>query len=555
MSFRLRVIAMVMFIAVAATAATAWLTLSQASRQLGESIIANQQQIMLITSELGDFARTRGSWDGIATKLRDLSQKTGQRIRVTTSSGSVIADSDLLAGAPAREVAEPPLLIDPRPIWQPTMRLDIYWGSIAKLIRASIDEYRSGIRYAACVTMAGASVRLTAGNFGVPHFDAVGASRSTVYKCSVESKAVTANGSLSPDFDEVVRRCLSAAAQPESCLRDEFTREISEFAPSPLQVYIGAAEDPPPRLAGDSVATTAVVIMTTAIGASWLLSRRVLRPIASLTAAARRVGEGELAERVPVGGHDELAELGRSFNRMADSLQRSEERQRRMIADVAHELRTPLANLRGYLEALKDGVLPPSPELFASLHDEALLQQRIVNDLQDLALAEAGALAYQKVDLDLTELVTTSGTAHAALVAAAGVNLVVAGDGPLWAYGDPDRLRQVIGNLVRNALAATAPGGTITLAVTAVHGKPTITVTDTGTGIAPADLAHLFDRFWRGDHARTRSPESTVGSGLGLAIARQIIADHNGAITVTSRLGHGTTFAILLPAEHAAVGI
>jgi two-component system sensor histidine kinase BaeS len=277
-----------------------------------------------------------------------------------------------------------------------------------------------------------------------------------------------------------------------------------------------------------------------------VLSRRVLRPIGALTAASARLGAGDLSLRVPAEGRDELGQLARSFNRMADSLQRGEERQRRLVADVAHELRTPLANLRGYLEALKDGVVPPSPELFASLHEEALLQQRIVDDLQDLALAEAGALAYNRTRVDLAELLETCRTAHQATADAEGVALVVESAGPVVVQADPDRLRQVVGNLVTNALRATPPGGSVTLgAAGPVDGLATVVVRDTGAGIAADDLPNVFDRFWRADAARGRT---TGGSGLGLAIARQIVTDHGGDIRMDSEVGAGTEVTIVLPA-------
>jgi two-component system sensor histidine kinase BaeS len=274
-----------------------------------------------------------------------------------------------------------------------------------------------------------------------------------------------------------------------------------------------------------------------------LLSRRVLRPIDTLTTAAQRLGRGDLTGRVPVRGNDELAELARSFNRMADSLQRGEERQRRLVADVAHELRTPLANLRGYLEALSDGVIEPDPELFTSLHEEAVLQQRIVDDLQDLALAEAGSLTYHKVTVDLAELLETCCTAHHARAESAGVSLAVAAE-PVAVHADPDRLRQVVGNLVTNALRATAAGGSVRLVASRTDTQAIVQVVDTGSGIATDALPHVFDRFWRADAARGRR---TGGSGLGLAIARQIVTDHQGAITVASEVGVGTTFTIALP--------
>jgi two-component system sensor histidine kinase BaeS len=290
------------------------------------------------------------------------------------------------------------------------------------------------------------------------------------------------------------------------------------------------------------------VVAVLAVAGSLLVSRRVVRPIRVLTGASYRLGKGDLAERVPVVGRDELAGLAQSFNRMADSLQRGEERQRRLIADVAHELRTPLANLRGYLEALKDGVVSPDPELFASLHEEAVLQQRIVDDLQDLALAEAGSLVYHRSRVDLAELLETCRTAHQAVAETAGVRLAVSAEQPGCVEADPDRLRQVLGNLVGNALRATAAGGSITLAARREGVGAVITVADTGTGIAREHLPYVFDRFWRADAARDRA---TGGSGLGLAIARQLVNDHGGSIRVASEPGAGTTFTIRLPSEPA----
>jgi two-component system sensor histidine kinase BaeS len=330
----------------------------------------------------------------------------------------------------------------------------------------------------------------------------------------------------------------------ESCLQLTFTERIADFAPIPLQVYLGARDDSK-GLSPGPVLAAAALVATFALAGTVLLSRRVLRPIGTLTSASQRVGAGDLAERVPVVGNDELAKLARSFNRMADSLQRGEERQRRLVADVAHELRTPLANLRGYLEALKDGVISPDPELFASLHEEAVLQQRIVDDLQDLAQAEAGVLAYHRARVDLAELLETCRTAHHARAETAKVRLTLDAPAPVYAHADPDRLRQVLGNLVTNALRATSPGGQVTLRVTGDLDCTTMQVIDTGSGIAASDLPQIFDRFWRADAARGRT---TGGSGLGLAITKQIVTDHHGSIMVNSTVGVGTMFTITLPA-------
>jgi two-component system sensor histidine kinase BaeS len=292
-------------------------------------------------------------------------------------------------------------------------------------------------------------------------------------------------------------------------------------------------------------------VAAAAIAAALLLSRAVLRPVRALTAASRGLGEGDLGRRVPSSGKgsgkDEIAELGRAFNRMADSLQASEERQRRMVGDIAHELRTPLANLRGYLEALRDGVLEPDPDLLESLHEEVLLQQRIVDDLQDLALAEAGALTYHRADVDVRELLEACRTAHLARAEAAGVALRVEAPGPgaVLVRGDAGRLRQALGNLVGNAIRHTPPGGSVRLVLEHRDGRARIQVRDTGGGIPAADLPYLFDRFWRADAARGRA---TGGSGLGLSIARRFVTDHDGVIEVESEPGAGTVFTVVLPA-------
>jgi signal transduction histidine kinase len=540
MSFRLRVGLLTVLTVLTATAATAWFTLRQA-KEVTRSVTASRQDIATITDELGAYGRLHGTWDGVTVTLSGLSVRTGQRIRVVTVNGTLLADTDVLAGYNARAVTGPSLMVDPRPTVQ--LPAGMSTEGLARVVGTAIYEYRRGWPLAACLTRAGAPVKVTSGQFGIPIFAAAEPASPAAVQC---------RGQLMPRTDKVdtfistaKTACQEKQAQElVACLQRTFTGQISDIAPQQLQVYVGFWSDPPPRLDTRAAIVAVILVTAAAIVSSLLVSRRVLRPISALTTASRRLGAGERTERVPVAGRDELAELGRTFNHMADSLQRSEDRQRQMIADVAHELRTPLANLRGYLEGLKDGVLPPSPGLFASLHDEALLQQRIVDDLQDLALAEAGALAYHRDHVDLADLLETCRTAHAALAEASGTALVVEIGARAEVHGDPDRLRQVLGNLVRNAVTATRAGDTITLRLGAVDGSATIVVADTGTGIAEADLPHLFDRFWRADRSRRRTPG---GTGLGLAIARQIVADHGGTIVAASPPGVGTTFIITLP--------
>ncbi|WP_030257413.1 sensor histidine kinase [Streptomyces violens] len=542
MSFRLRALALLMLVAMAATAATAWLTWRQATRQAADSVTAGRQVVSRITGELYAYGFAHGTWEGISPTVSRLAKDTGQRIWVATEADELLADSDALTGREPRAVSrQPPVLVDPRP----TLRLPTDQVPLASVKRTvtAIGEYRSAAAYAACLTRAGAKVTARPNSIGVPRVSTDG---TVPGQC--EEPAAASDPKAARDH-AAVQKCADER-RFATCLQRTFDERIGSAAPPRLQVRLGVRDESPPTLAAAPTVAVAVGVALAAILGALLLSRAVLRPIRALTLAARGLGDGELGQRVPVSGRDEIAELGRAFNRMADSLQAGEERQRRLTGDIAHELRTPLANLRGYLEALQDGVVEPTPELLASLHEEAMLQQRIVDDLQDLALAEAGALTYHRADVDLRDLLDTCRTAHRAQAESAGVALELAAPQPTYTVADADRLRQVIGNLVGNAIRATAPGGTVTLALASRDDLAVLQVRDTGTGIAAEDLPHLFDRFWRADAARGRA---TGGSGLGLSIARQIVHDHRGTIEVASTVGVGTVFTVTLPLGHGGM--
>lgn len=543
MSFRLRVLALVILVTLTATAATAWLTLRAATRQVQQTVIAGQQEVILITGELARYGREKGSWAGVESLVTDLARQSGQRVRLANGSGALVADSDVLAGLPERPTAGPASLVDPRPVLE--LESDVNPGAGQKITAGAIMGYHFGHQFKQCLLSAGVETTTHRGVAGIDAYKAVPPQDPVAARCRDASEAPA----------EVFNRSI-AAVEPctvhsglalRECLQKVFLQEIATVAPEPLHVHIGVPNDTPATLQTGPIALAAAVVALIATAGALLLSRHVLRPIRALTNAASRLGQGRLAEPVPVMGRDELAMLSHTFNRMAQSLEQSEERQRRMIADIAHELRTPLVNLRGYLEALTDGTTTPSPELFVSLRDEALLQQRIIDDLQDLALAEAGALTYHRSPVDLSELAETCRAAHLA----SDVTIITVTDGPVYVDGDPDRLRQVLSNFVRNALRATGSGGQITLTSRRYGPLAKLTVADTGTGIIEKDLPHLFDRFWRADSARSRS---TGGSGLGLAIAKQIITDHGGKITVASQLGRGTAFTITLPAIRSSPG-
>jgi signal transduction histidine kinase len=300
------------------------------------------------------------------------------------------------------------------------------------------------------------------------------------------------------------------------------------------------------------------------------LSRGILGPIEALTAAARAMEQGDLSQRVRVRSRDELGVLAHAFNAMADGLARIEQLRRQLVTDVAHELRTPLTNIRGYLEALRDGVAAPTPELIGSLHDEALLLNRLVNDLQDLALAEAGQLRLDRRPVALAPLVEQAvgalGPALAEKQLAIGTELPP--DLP-EVYADAERVGQVLRNLLANAITHTPMGGAITVRASVesggsrreegggrredsatpssiLHPQPFILVqvADTGPGIAPEQLGLVFERFFRADRSRARA---TGGAGLGLAIVRQLVEAHGGQAWAESAPGQGATLLFTLP--------
>ncbi|WP_418957535.1 sensor histidine kinase [Streptomyces tritici] len=534
MSFRVRVLGLLMLVALTATAATAWLTLRQADRQVREAVAAGQEDVSRITGELRAYGFGHGTWDGFAPAVEALSRDTGQRIRVATETGAPLADSDSLTGRAPRPLgSQPPILVDPRP--DLTFPEGLVPGAARKLTVTAISRYRAAMTDAACLTRAGATVTVRTDRLGMPGVD----TPDRPAHCR-EPRAADARQFRS---DDAAARVCDTVQPFGPCLQRVFDERTAAVAPPRLQVRLGYQDESPPALAAGPTVAVAVGVALAAILGALLLSRAVLQPVRAMTHAAQALGEGDLERRVPVSGRDEIARLGRAFNRMADSLQAGEERQRRLTGDIAHELRTPLANLRGYLEALRDGVVDPTPELLDSLHEEALLQQRIVDDLQDLALAEAGALTYHRGELDLRELLEAAGTAHRPQAEAAGVTLEVRAPYPVYVTGDADRLRQAVGNLVGNALRATAPGSRVTLSLAPRGELAVVEVRDTGKGIPAEHLPHLFDRFWRADASRGRA---TGGSGLGLSIARQIVTDHQGTIDVASTVGVGTTFTIVL---------
>ncbi|MEV4515995.1 ATP-binding protein [Dactylosporangium sp. NPDC049525] len=548
MSFRFRVFGLVLLIAVTAVGLTAWLSVRLAAAQFAEAQQTATRNELSTVETFRAYALRHGTWAGIDKVVQRLSNANQQRIRLTNLYGQVTVDSDHLANRAARAVISSPALIDPRPtlVFPPadlaaaraSADLEAKLGyKLEAATMQNIVEFRQTVLFARCLTdQFTTPPALVTNQYGIP----VGNGKSEDLGCGQqvrEAAAVDAEGDAS-----YVVGC-RGEKDTAACLTKAFGERVATFAPEPLQLYLGAVADDaatlirrPGLIAGGGVLV--LVILGTAI-----IARHVSRPVRDLTAASRSLAGGDLDARVKSVGRDELGQLSESFNRMASAVQAAEQAQRRLVASVAHELRTPLSNLLGYLEALQDGLVAPSRELFGSLHDEAVLQRRILDDLQDLTLAEAGHLTYRRSDFDLADLVDTARVAHLAVAEAAGVRLTAETAGPLPVHADHDRLRQVLGNLIGNAIRYTDPGGHVTLRAFPDADRFTVEVRDTGCGIAPADLPFVFQRFWRADPARDRA---TGGSGLGLTIARQIVRDHGGDLAVDSVLGEGATFRFTL---------
>jgi signal transduction histidine kinase len=298
---------------------------------------------------------------------------------------------------------------------------------------------------------------------------------------------------------------------------------------------------------GRSFGFVALVIGSLMLGFAVVVSRRISAPLARLTGAARQIAGGDLRVDVPRSSIQEVDTLAQAFGRMASDLMQADQLRRNMTADIAHELRTPLTIIKGKLEGILDGVYPGTAEHLAPVLEEANLLERLIDDLRLLSLAEAGQLPLVREELDIADLLYAVQKSFVEQASRQGIALAIDVESALPpVQGDWQRMQQVLGNLVANSLRYTPAGGRIDLQGRRNGPWITVVVRDTGAGIAPEELPHIFDRFWRSDKARSRHG---TGAGLGLAIARQFVQAQGGRISATSQPGHGTTITVELPAE------
>jgi histidine kinase len=296
----------------------------------------------------------------------------------------------------------------------------------------------------------------------------------------------------------------------------------------------------------DALIIAGIVALVAALGVSWFVSDRIVRPLRSLVTLSQRIADGHYEQRLHLDTGDELSELVASFNRMTESLANTESLRVRLLGDVTHELKTPLASIKGYMEGLQDGVLPATPETFQSIHREAERLERLVQDLQELSRTEAGQVAF---DIQVC-------TPHAIMQSVIdrmrpqfddkgiAVSLHMPDDFPL-VRTDPDRLAQILTNLLGNALQYTSSGGEVHVMATHNQHDASFSVADTGVGLAVEDLELIFKRFYRVDKSRSRA---SGGSGIGLTVAKHLVEAQGGEIQASSEgIGKGSRFTFTLP--------
>lgn len=575
---RARLLAGTILVAMCSIGATAWLSVQSTTGTLQAEQGQSRASVTQIYDGVLAYAATHPSWDGVAPVLADLSRRTGLRIGLTTGNRVPIAgafgpDDPPLPAKPAA-VADPlavDVTLNPR---APDDRIDARAVGPFRLLPEERADVRETAETAAkCMRAKGldaAVVETASGRSFVrtptePDRDcdrAGVAEHSPVLKLTLaedqallilnsymescfKDRAVAANEVLltasggfvaaDPRADQqVFFECLSWGRH--LLLGSYVTSAALLFVSAPAeQAVVGL-----PAAGTLRIVIAAAIVLVLTVGVSMVLAGPVLRPLRVVTAATQRMRAGDRSARAEVRARWEVAELAAAFNQMSEHLARVERQRTDLVNDVSHELRTPLGNIRGWLVAAQDGVADLDPELVESLLEETLVLQHIVDDLQELASADAGELRLRPEPVDAGELLAQ--VAGSADHTAATISVVTSGD--LRLRADPVRLRQAVGNLVTNAVRHTPPSGRITLLARRAGDEVVIEVSDTGGGIAPEDLPHVFNRFWRADRSRSRA---TGGRGLGLAIARQLVEAHGGTISVTSTLGAGTTFRLSLP--------
>ncbi|MGW7572192.1 sensor histidine kinase [Streptomyces tendae] len=609
-SLLMRLLAVAALVSVCSIAATAWVvvrTTAVAIRQEQGKDLADDTKTYDV---LVGYAARHRDWDAVGSTVAELGRTTGHRI-VLRDGDRTLADSAAVPGHPYVAAPEPTAVIDPLAV-NPQLLPDA--ARDGGIVPRAVGPYRltdaesSRLRETAdgvvrCQRMTtGDTARVVVDEGGRPTVETPD-ERPVDPRCeaTVLNRPVPSEEKALDILDGLVDDCLerrglpgvtvtidgswrparprgrtSAATAPDKDVRDcvasSRAEQLEPYVAPAAQLYVSSPGDRAASTFFDlsahnklRIAWGAALVLLVTVAVTAFAGLRLVRPLRRLTVAARRMEAGDVSTRVEVTGGDEIARLSAAFNAMSHRRQQLESARKVMVSDVAHELRTPLSNIRGWLEAVEDGLVPPDEKLVASVLEEALLLQHVIDDLRDLSAADAGELRLTTERLGVADVLAQTAQGHGPLAEASGARLVMEADPELTVWADPVRLRQAVGNLVSNAVRHTPPGGTVLLKATgdqpgpARSGSPAqvtttagvrIEVSDTGPGIAPEDLPHVFDRFWRAEKSRSRQ---TGGSGLGLSIVRKLIEAHGGSVEARSTPGVGSTFVLRLPSNGLAV--
>ncbi|MCH5672159.1 sensor histidine kinase [Streptomyces gilvus] len=583
-------------IAVCSVAATTWLAVETTTRALREEQGQDLADDLRILARLSGYAATHPDWKGVEPLVTDLAERTGRRIALTTTDRTLIADSArkgtaLPLGAAATvdplhtdTYTQPGAQlsgVDPRAVgpYRITANERSRLDAIAEKLRTCHARYSVDVRIEH--TPSGRPVLLASDgsdgtdslseecgyglNAPVPTertaIDALTRAARTCLQRHDQRLEAPLYLYLNPSGRNPQSRYIVAKyakegdEQPlktaQSCADSALRAQLDPYVAPVADLYLGGDDTTPPRFDMSPANKAKIIgvvglVLAVTVAVTAVVATRLVRPLRALTEAAQQ--PPELHVRVPVTTRDETGILAEAFNDLTERRERIEAQRKAMVSDIAHELRSPLTNIRGWLEVTRDGVVDPDPALLGSLHEEAMVLQRVIDDLQDLAAADAGTLRLHPEPVRADDLLDQVAAAHRVAAAGAGVTLRTETDGSPWLDADPVRMRQALGNLVSNALRHTPAGGTVTLAAHRNGDEVVFTVSDTGTGIAPQDLPHVFERFWRAEKSRSRR---TGGSGLGLPIVRHLVTAHRGTITAASEPGTGAVFTIRLPGSGA----
>jgi two-component system sensor histidine kinase BaeS len=570
-SLIMRLLATSIVIAVAAITATAWFTARATTRAIAQQQGRSITDDTLVYDTLIGFAATHPTWDGVSATVADLGRRTGHRVTLLSRDREVVADS--APAGPSLRTAQPSATVDPLRVTNRDSTIDPRAIGPYRLTMAERRKLDGYAEQTLDCFHGNINVRLIHMPSGRPvvtpnPVDGVCDNKELGLPTPTEAKPLrTLTGlmdgclglktasylSISPLFEvflagpplppdvspDDIQRCLISARQVQL---------TAYVAPAALlfitDAQTGAAQ-PAISLTRRNllrIAAGTALVLVLAVAVTVLVGTRLVRPLRRLTESARRPVEHQT--RVPVGTRDEIGYLAMALNDLFDRRETLEAQRQALVSDLAHELRTPLTNIRSSIEAAQDGLTPADAPLLDVLLEETALLQRVVDDLRDLAAADTGTLRLNPEYVYITDILTQVVEAQRGSAEAQGVRLITDFTVDPQLSVDPVRLRQIVGNLVSNAIRHTDKGGQVTVRSRTTDSDFVIDVADTGVGIAPADVENIFHRFWRTDVSRSRA---TGGSGLGLAIVRKLAEAHQGRVTVTSRLGAGSTFSVILP--------